>query len=188
MRQLIVNADDFGYSSGVNRGILEAHRQGIVTSTSVMVNQRAAPAGTKQALTDAPDLGLGLHLILTQGRPVLPPGQVPSLVGGDGRFFHIGEWADHVLDAVGESPPFPDPFPHARRREGEPGRLCFPSPLVGEGLRMGATQFANSTVDRVRGCAPCVDPKPDGSDFAIPATQGEQAAELRQNCDNGRRA
>jgi predicted glycoside hydrolase/deacetylase ChbG (UPF0249 family) len=97
MRQLIVNADDFGYSSGVNRGIFEAHRRGLVTSTSTMVNQRAAPAGIGQALADAPDLGLGLHLTLTQGRPVLPPGQVLSLVDGDGRFFHIDEWADHVL-------------------------------------------------------------------------------------------
>jgi predicted glycoside hydrolase/deacetylase ChbG (UPF0249 family) len=97
MRQLIVNADDFGYSPGVNRGIFEAHHRGIVTSTTVMVNQAAAPDGIDQALADAPDLGLGLHVTLTKGRPVLPPDQVPSLVDGNGCFFHIRDWADHLF-------------------------------------------------------------------------------------------
>lgn len=97
MKQLIVNADDLGRSPGVNRGIVEAHRRGIVTSTSVMVNQPAAPAGIDQVLADTPDLGLGLHLTLTQGHPVLPPDRVPSLVDGNGCFYPIGEWADRLL-------------------------------------------------------------------------------------------
>ena len=89
-RQLVVNADDFGISRGVNRGIVEAHRRGIVTSASVMANLPSA----EDALTRAavcPDLGLGLHLTLTAGRPLCPPEQVPSLVDGSGAFFVLGE-------------------------------------------------------------------------------------------------
>ena len=89
-RQLVVNADDFGISRGVNRGIVEAHRRGIVTSASVMANLPSA----EDALTRAavcPDLGLGLHLTLTAGRPLCPPAQVPSLVDGSGEFFVLGE-------------------------------------------------------------------------------------------------
>jgi len=89
LRHLIVNADDFGISRGVNRGIVEAHRAGLVTSTSLMANLPAA----EDALTRAaicPDLGLGLHLTLTAGRPLCRPEQVPTLVDADGRFFVLG--------------------------------------------------------------------------------------------------
>lgn len=85
MRGLIVNADDFGLSPGVSRGILRAHREGIVTSTTFMVNFPWA-AEMAELLRGAPRLGVGLHLNLTTGAPVLPPSQVPSLVGPDGRF------------------------------------------------------------------------------------------------------
>jgi len=79
-----VNADDFGLSAGVNRGILEAHAAGVVTSASLMVNTpgfAAAAAAARQG----PGLGVGLHLNLTAGRPVSPPDAVPSLCGRDGR-------------------------------------------------------------------------------------------------------
>src|SRR2546430_15579124 len=73
-RRLIVNADDFGLSAGVNRGVLEAHETGVVSSVSVLVN---APGWTDaaQRLRDLsspsfPELGVGLHLNLTTGRPV----------------------------------------------------------------------------------------------------------------------
>ncbi|NDJ75720.1 MAG: ChbG/HpnK family deacetylase [Chloroflexi bacterium] len=92
MKQLIVNADDFGRSPGVNRGIIDAHRTGIVTSTTVMINQPAAPAGLEDALQRAPHLGIGLHLNLTSGRPVSPPDTVPTLVDGDGQFYDIRRW------------------------------------------------------------------------------------------------
>ncbi|MCG0238049.1 MAG: ChbG/HpnK family deacetylase [Firmicutes bacterium] len=84
-RRLIVNADDFGLSPAVSEGILKAHREGIVTSTTFMVNwpwSRECAA----LLAGAPRLGVGLHLNLTSGPPVLPPAAVPSLVGRDGRF------------------------------------------------------------------------------------------------------
>jgi len=70
MKKLIVNADDFGRSPGINRGILDAHLNGIVTSTTVMINYPDAAPGLEQALLKAPDLGIGLHLNLTSGRPV----------------------------------------------------------------------------------------------------------------------
>ncbi len=63
MRYLIVNGDDFGLSPGVSRGILEAHRHGILTSTSLMVNRPAA-AEAAAAARDAPALSVGLHLDL----------------------------------------------------------------------------------------------------------------------------
>ncbi len=87
MPTLIVNADDLGRSVGINRGILEAYRRGIVTSTSVMINYPDAAAGLEEAWQTAPDLGVGLHLNLTSGVPVSPPARVSSLVDEQGRFF-----------------------------------------------------------------------------------------------------
>lgn len=84
-RCLIVNADDFGLTAGVSRGILEAHRRGILTSTTFMVNFPWAP-DMAPMLREAPDLGVGVHLNITTGSPVLPPERVPSLTGPDGRF------------------------------------------------------------------------------------------------------
>jgi predicted glycoside hydrolase/deacetylase ChbG (UPF0249 family) len=83
--QLIVTADDFNLSEGVSRGIIEAHHQGIVTETSVMVNLgdlRCAAA----MLAAAPRLGVGLHLNITRGCPVAPPDAVAGLLGPDGQF------------------------------------------------------------------------------------------------------
>jgi len=83
-RTLIVNADDFGLTRGVSRGILEAHRRGIVTSTTVIVN-RSIDAALVAELK-ASGLGVGLHLNLTHGAPVSDPRHVPSLVDAEGRF------------------------------------------------------------------------------------------------------
>ena len=83
-RRLIVNADDFGLTAGVNAGILDAHRNGILTSASVFAN---APA-TAEALAIArrvPSLGIGCHLTLVDGEPLCPPSTIPTLVR-DGRF------------------------------------------------------------------------------------------------------
>ncbi len=84
-RHLIVNADDLGRSPGVTRGILQAHREGIVTSTSAMVNQPGAESQLADALR-CPGLGVGLHLVFTAWKPLLPPEQVPGLVDEDGCF------------------------------------------------------------------------------------------------------
>jgi len=84
-RYLIVNADDFGRSRGVNLGIIKAHKEGIVTSTSFMVNQPFAQEGAS-ILKDTPSLGAGVHLVFSAGRPLLPPEKVPSLVDSQGLF------------------------------------------------------------------------------------------------------
>lgn len=86
MKRLVVNADDFGLSAGVNRGILEAHAAGVVTSASLMVNTPGfADAAAAVRGGGAPRLGVGLHLNLTIGAPASPPESVPSLCGRDGR-------------------------------------------------------------------------------------------------------
>ncbi|MGC5328901.1 chitin disaccharide deacetylase [Brevibacillus sp. SYSU BS000544] len=81
--KLIVNADDFGYSRGVNWGIIEAHREGIVTSATMMVNMHALEHAVLLA-NDHPKLGVGIHLVLTCGRPLLS--HVNSLTDEQGRF------------------------------------------------------------------------------------------------------
>jgi predicted glycoside hydrolase/deacetylase ChbG (UPF0249 family) len=83
-RTLIVNADDFGLTPGVSRGILEAGATGIVTSTTVMVNRPIDPELI--ARLESSGLGAGLHLNLTLGTPIADPRRVPSLVDRDGRF------------------------------------------------------------------------------------------------------
>jgi chitin disaccharide deacetylase len=82
----ILNADDFGLSPGINRGIIEAHRDGIVTSASLMAIGDAFEEAVACA-HEYPSLSLGIHLTLVEGRPVLPPDRIPSLVTANGRFY-----------------------------------------------------------------------------------------------------
>ncbi|WP_186320118.1 carbohydrate deacetylase [Paenibacillus sp. Y412MC10] len=84
-RQVIINADDFGLSPAVNRGIIEAYRAGGITSTSMMVNMPGL-ADTVHAARSLPGLGVGLHFNLTYGRPLSDPAAVPSLVRENGVF------------------------------------------------------------------------------------------------------
>ena len=84
MKKLIVTADDFGLTEKVNQGIIEAHCRGIVTSTSLMANGGAFDDAVARA-GDAPRLGIGAHLNLTQGPPVTRPTLVRSLVNRDGE-------------------------------------------------------------------------------------------------------
>lgn len=88
--RLVVNADDFGMSPAISRGILRAHRDGIVTSTSLLGNCNDLPAAGA-LLAAAPTLGVGVHLALCGGRSVADPASVPSLVGPDGAFFPRGQ-------------------------------------------------------------------------------------------------
>lgn len=105
-RRLIVNADDFGRTRGVSAGIVHAHLHGLVTTTTAMVNLPGALQDVAQASQQAPTLGLGVHLNITCGRPVLDPAHVPSLVSPDGSF--------RAPDALIASGRFPDPV-HAQR-------------------------------------------------------------------------
>lgn len=81
-RRLIVNADDFGLSPGLNRGIIDLHTAGIVTSASLLMNLPATAEAL--ALTTGSDLDIAVHLNLTVGRPLRS--DVPSLIGADGHF------------------------------------------------------------------------------------------------------
>lgn len=87
--RLIVNADDYGRTAAVSRGVRAAHRAGIVTSTTCMMNMPSAADDLRAALEETPGLGLGVHLVLTAGQPLLPPVQVPSLVALDGAFHRV---------------------------------------------------------------------------------------------------
>ena len=81
MRRLIVNADDFGFTSGVNRAIVEAHTRGVVTSATLMANGPAFAEAAELART-LPQLSIGCHVVLIDGNPVLAPEQVSSLTDG----------------------------------------------------------------------------------------------------------
>jgi hopanoid biosynthesis associated protein HpnK len=83
-RRVIVTADDFGLSAEVNEAVERAHRDGILTAASLMVGEAAAAEAVRIARRN-PGLAVGLHLTLTQGRPVLPPERIPALVREDGR-------------------------------------------------------------------------------------------------------
>ena len=78
MRRLIVNADDFGYTSGVNRAIVEAHSHGVVTSSTLMANGSAFAEAVQLSET-VRQLSVGCHVVLTDGDPVLGAKQLPSL-------------------------------------------------------------------------------------------------------------
>jgi predicted glycoside hydrolase/deacetylase ChbG (UPF0249 family) len=82
-KRLIVNADDFGRTCGINRGVVEAHRRGVVTSATLMVSYEGATEAAALARENA-GLGVGLHLALTGGPPTLPPERLPSLVDARG--------------------------------------------------------------------------------------------------------
>lgn len=88
MRRLIVNADDFGFTAGINRAIVEAHTRGIVTSSTLMANGRALQDAVRLAKT-VPALSVGCHVVLIDGQPVLDAKQLPSLASqrsGSARF------------------------------------------------------------------------------------------------------
>jgi len=85
MSYLIINADDFGFSQGVNAAIIQAHEEGILTSTSLMVSGDAAQEAIALA-KNHPHLAVGLHLVLVCGKSVLPPAQIPNLVDSQGNF------------------------------------------------------------------------------------------------------
>ena len=81
MRRLIINADDFGLTAGINRAILKAHLEGIVTSATLMANGPAF----EQAVTltaSAPSLSIGCHVMLVDGSSLLQPARVPTLLAG----------------------------------------------------------------------------------------------------------
>ncbi len=85
MKTLIVTADDFGVATAVNDAVEQAHTHGILTAASLMVAGDAAADAVARAKR-LPGLGVGLHLVLVEGRPVLPPAHIPDLVDATGHF------------------------------------------------------------------------------------------------------
>jgi hopanoid biosynthesis associated protein HpnK len=85
MKALVINADDFGLSPEVNAGVIRAHREGVLTSASLMVTAAACDAAVATAMNH-PALDVGLHLVLCQGSSALPPAELGGIVGADGRF------------------------------------------------------------------------------------------------------
>lgn len=98
MSHLIINADDFGLTSGVNQAILELHRSGVLTSTTLM----ARAAATQQAVAIArstPSLGVGCHVVLVDGDPVLPAREISTLIDPHTGRFHrtLGAFLKRLL-------------------------------------------------------------------------------------------
>lgn len=91
-KRLIVNGDDFGLSIGITDGIRLAHRYGFLTSTSMIVNMPSSEYALTR-LDRCPKLGIGIHLNVCQGKPLLPPDEVPSLTATNGEFFSPREMA-----------------------------------------------------------------------------------------------
>jgi hopanoid biosynthesis associated protein HpnK len=85
LRRLIVNADDFGRSRSINEAVIRAHREGILTSASLMTNEPGFDEAVKLA-KENPKLGVGLHLTLLVGHSALPPEKIPGLVNPHGEF------------------------------------------------------------------------------------------------------
>jgi hopanoid biosynthesis associated protein HpnK len=85
IRRLIVNADDFGRSHSINQAVIRAHREGILTTASLMVNEPGFDEAVALA-RENPKLGVGLHLSLACGRSALPPEKIPGLVNAHGEF------------------------------------------------------------------------------------------------------
>ena len=84
--RLIVNADDFGLTRGINRAVAELHAAGALSSATLMANGAAFEDAVSIARAN-PALGVGCHIVLTDGEPVCPPESVPTLIGSDGRSF-----------------------------------------------------------------------------------------------------
>jgi hopanoid biosynthesis associated protein HpnK len=124
LRRLIVCADDFGLDPAVNQAVEEAHRHGILSTASLMVAAPAAADAVARARR-LPDLRVGLHLTLVDGRSALPPSEIPALVGGDGEL-------DCNMTRAGIRFFF---LPHVRRQLGREIRAQFEA-FRGTGLRL----------------------------------------------------
>jgi hypothetical protein len=88
-RLVIITADDFGASENINREIRLAARAGVITAISAMTNFPDSLAELEAISREYPLVGIGVHLNITTGKPILPPGEVPSLVTKEGNFYTI---------------------------------------------------------------------------------------------------
>lgn len=96
MKRLIVNSDDYGRTPDISRGIRDAHLRGVVTSTTCMMNIPTTAADVAAALKETPSLGMGVHLVLTMGRPILPREATSSITDENGNFFKYTPFVEHL--------------------------------------------------------------------------------------------
>jgi len=100
MKRLIINSDDYGRTPEISRGIREAHLRGVVTSTTCMMNIPTTAQDVAIALQETPDLGLGVHLVLTMGRPIVrrEATRFASITDENGGFFKLDTFMERVPD------------------------------------------------------------------------------------------
>ena len=96
MKRLIINSDDYGRTPDISHGIREAHLHGVVTSTTCMMNIPTTANDVVIALKETPNLGMGVHLVLTMGRPISAPEAVPSIVDENGNFYKYGSLIENL--------------------------------------------------------------------------------------------
>jgi len=95
-KRLVINADDFGLLPEVNSGIIACFKAGSITSTTLMVNTEGVADAVRLAKKN-PDLSVGLHFNLTQGKPVSSPTEIPTLISDTGAFFPRAGFEKRVL-------------------------------------------------------------------------------------------
>ena len=95
-KKLIVNSDDYGRTPDISRGIREAHLQGVVTSTTCMMNIPTTSDDIGIAFKETPKLGMGVHLVLTMGKPLSVRDAVPSVVDASGNFFKYTPFVENL--------------------------------------------------------------------------------------------
>lgn len=98
MKRLIINSDDYGRTPDISRGIREAHLRGVVTSTTCMMNIPTTASDIAVALKETSELGLGVHLVLTMGRPIVTRETPLSLTDENGNFFKLDKFMERVSD------------------------------------------------------------------------------------------
>jgi predicted glycoside hydrolase/deacetylase ChbG (UPF0249 family) len=96
MKRLIINSDDYGRTPDISRGIRDAHLRGVVTSTTCMMNIPTTAADIAVAVRETPSLGMGVHLVLTMGRPILPREATSSITDENGNFFKYTPFVEHL--------------------------------------------------------------------------------------------
>ncbi len=150
MKSLIINADDYGLSPGVSEGIRQAHLGGVVTSTSAMLNCPHVEEELVRLIRLCPRIGIGIHLVFTVGKPVLPVKSLPGLMSlaPDGKQFFKGiaskidqvdpaevkaEWTAQIekfIQIIGRAPDHLDAHHHA---------MCFNGQLFEIYLELAKT-------------------------------------------------
>ena len=95
-KRLIINSDDYGRSPEISQGIRLAHRYGVVTSTTCMMNIPTTAQDVRLAVNETPELGMGVHLVLTMGKPISSHEAVQSLTDDDGNFFKYSPFVKNL--------------------------------------------------------------------------------------------